>query len=323
MVALPAILGGYGGRASASPPTVRIGILLFGDSRQPQVDGFIDGMKSLGYEPGKSVRYFVRNAGNDRDKLMPLAQSLIARRVNLLVAAGGLEGDTLRAVAAKRGIPVVVLYINAIIERHLVQSRRHPGWGVTGVDNLNAQLSGKRIELLHDLLPHARRVLVLYTPRIAPSRIGMQRAELTARKFNMKIVARVVKTREDILRTMQSLKPGDVDAMLMVPNAPIENALKAIILPQVRRLKLPLMTYSRSFVKAGALASYGANFYDMGNQAARLAGKVLAGIRPENIPFETPKRFVYVINGGVEKELGIKLTDLTRSEVSEFISTGR
>jgi putative ABC transport system substrate-binding protein len=310
-------------RTASSAGTVTLGIVLFGDSRQPQVNGFIDGLADLGYRQGRSVRYLFRNAKNDRGKLRGMVEDLIAQKVKILVAAGGLEADTMRAIAAPRGIPVVVLYINSIVERHLVESRRRPGWGVTGVDNLNAELSGKRMELLHNLLPDAKRVLVLYYKRIAPSRIGVERARAAADKLGMVVDARAVTSRDGIRRVMQELKPGDEDAMLMVPNAPIDNALKDIILPEVRRLKLPLMTHSRSLAKVGALASYGANFYDMGNQAARLAGKVLSGIRPANIPFETPKRFIYTINRDVQSDLNIRLNDLARSQVNEFISTER
>ena len=260
------LLSGCQGQQETSHQHFQIGIVLFGDSRQPQVKGFEDGMAELGYQNGKQISYIVRNAKNDRSKLKAFVQELTAKKVNLLVAAGGLEADIMKKLSASEGIPVVVLYINAIKERGLVDSRRNPGWGVTGIDNLNAELSGKRIEILKELIPKVQRVLVLYYKKIAPSRIGVEQAQIVANKYGIQIIAHAVSSREEVSQVMSNLRPGEVDAMLTVPTAPIDNALKDIILPHLQRLKLPLMTHSKALAQIGAVASYGANFYDMGDR---------------------------------------------------------
>lgn len=314
---------GAGGCQSHQTKPVRIGILMFGNVRKPQVEGFIKGMRALGYQRGKSVVYLIRNAHHHRKKMPGLVRGLIQAKVNLLVGAGGLEADTLKSVASSSHIPVVILYVNAIMVRGLVQSRRHPGWAVTGVDNLDAQISGKRVELLHDLVPAIHRILVLYYPNIDPSRIGMETARRAARKEGLVIDARAVHSLADIRRVMDGLKPGEDDAMLTVPTAQIDNALKKIILPQVRRLRLPLMTHSRLMVQEGALASYCAPSYNLGYQAARLAYKVLNGVKPQNIPFETPKKFVYTINRDALARLHLTLNPQAQTQVDEIISTTR
>jgi putative ABC transport system substrate-binding protein len=298
-----------------------VGIVLFGDSRLPQVDGFKDGLDKLGYKNGESIQYIILNAKNKRPELKILVKELLDQDVDLLVAAGGLEADTMKKMIADKNVPVVVLYINAIIERGLVKSRRSPGWNVTGVDNLNAELSGKRVEVMQELLPDMKRILILYYKKIAPSRIGVKRAQEMAAKKGLIIDARAVSSRDEIRNIMENLKPGEVDAMLTVPTAPIDNAMKEIILPNVNRLKLPLMTHSRPLAEKGALASYGAHFYDMGVQASRLADKVMNGVEPSKIPFETPKKFIYTMNKGVMEELGIELTEISRNQVNEYIST--
>ena len=298
-----------------------VGIVLFGDSRQPQVDGFKDGLDKLGYKNGESIQYIILNAKNKRPELKILVKELLDQGVDLLVAAGGLEADIMKKMIVDKNVPVVVLYINAIIERGLVKSRRSPGWNVTGVDNLNAELSGKRVEVMQELLPDMKRILILYYKKIAPSRIGVKRAQEMAAKKGLIIDARAVSSRDDIRNIMESLKPGEVDAMLTVPTAPIDNAMKEIILPNVNRLKLPLMTHSRPLAEKGALASYGAHFYDMGAQASRLADKVMNGVEPSKIPFETPKKFIYTMNKGVMEELGIELTEISRNQVNEYITT--
>ena len=200
-----------------------------------------------------------------------------------------------------------------------MKSRRDPGWNVTGVDNLNAELSGKRVELMQALLPEMKKILILYYKNIAPSRIGLTKAKEMAEKANIIVDAREVSSRDEINQVMQSLVSGEIDAMLTVPTAPIDNALKELILPHVNRLKLPLMTHSKPLAEKGALASYGANFYDMGDQASRLADKVLKGVEANKIPFETPKKFIYSINNDVKNKIGVHISGVVRNQVNEYI----
>ncbi len=317
IVLMALVLTGCGSPEDTDIKTV--GIVLFGDSRQPQVNGFQEELTRLANDEDFSIRYLIRNAGNKRSALKALVKELADQNVDLLVAAGGLEADTMKEMVAGTKIPVVVLYVNSIIERGLVKSRNDPGWNVTGVDNLNAELSGKRVELMHDLLPGMKKILILYYESIAPSRIGVEKAKEVAEKNGILIDARAVSSRDEIKQTMERLDPGEVDAMLTVPTAPIDNALTEIILPNVYRLKLPLMTHSRPLAEKGALASYGANFYDMGKQAARLAGKVLQGLEARKMPFETPKKILYTVNEKVRQDMGIDLNDVARSQVNEYI----
>jgi len=309
--------------AGCSPdvrPVPHIGILLFGPARQPQVEGFTARMTELGYRRNESIHYTVRTANGNRAKLPGLVKELQAAGVDLMVAAGGLEADAVKerlAVAAT--MPVVVLINNAILERGLVQSRVKPGWPVTGVDNLNAELSGKRVELIHDLLPGAQRILIVYFPDIVPSRMGVASAREAAAKLGLAIDARAVDSLQAIRDIMTRLRPGEVDVMLTVPAALVDHALQDSILPRARELGLPVFANSRSQVEMGALAAYGAPFYAMGRQAARLADKVLRGVDASSIPFETPERFVYSLNTEVQTRLGVTLNDVARAQINDYV----
>ena len=304
-----------------TPSVTTIGVLLFGDSRQPQVDGFVDEMSAAGFSEGESTRYVILNAKNDRKKLPYLVEELLSHSPDLLVAAGGLEADVMNKSKDILGAPVVVLYVNAIVERGLVESRSQSGWNVTGVDNLNAELSGKRVELIKDMLPDTKRILILYYEKIAPSRNGVKEAISVASKLDIEIVARAVKSRDEIKAAMASIKLNEFDAMLTVPTAPIDNALKDIILPKVKELKLPLFTHSRPLAELGALASYGASFYELGKQSARLGLKVLNGVKASNIPFEIPRNYVFTINRDVQQFLGIQLNEITTHQIDDYVVT--
>lgn len=309
------------GCESQKAPPITIGILLFGDSRQPQVDGFMDEMNKTVSSKKYSIRYVIRNAKNNRKILKDLLNELSNEKPDLLIAAGGLEADTMKRNLSANDVPVVVLYVNAIVERGLVNNRHQSGWNVTGVDNLNAELSGKRVEFLHNMLPNAKKILILYYEKIAPSNIGVKEARIVAKKIGIEIDARAISSRDEISIVMKSIKAGEIDAMLTVPTAPIDNALKDIILPEIVRLKIPLFTHSRPLAELGAFASYGADFYELGQQSARLAKKILNGIPASKTPFETPKTFIYTVNKDTQSYLNIKLPELMKHQVNEFTRT--
>jgi len=309
--------------AGCSPPPTpkHIGILLHGESRIPLQTGFLEEMKTLGFVEGTNLRVTTLNSNNDAKLLKPLTEQLLAQPLDLLVAAGGLEAEEIKAQLekAKVQMPVLVLYINAIIERKFVADRRNPGWNVTGIDNLNAELSGKRVELLHDLVPAMKRLLVLYHPKIEPSVLGLQHAREEANKNGIQVVERAVTKADEIKQAMEALQPGDVDAMLLVPTAPIDNELKSVILPNTERLKIPVMAHSRSMLQAGALSSYGAPFTELGRQGARLAQKILTGASASSIPFEVPTKYEYSVKQSALKKLGMELPALVRSQITELI----
>ena len=303
-----------------SPDTVKhLGVLLFGDSRIPQKQGLIDGLKNYGYEENKNLKITLLNAKNDKKQLAPMVRQLIDANVDVLVAGGGLEAEAIKSSGDKKQIPTLVLYINAIIERNFIEDRRKPGWEVTGVDNLNFELSGKRVTLVRDLVPSVSKILILYYPNIKPSTLGVEAAKKQASKLGVTIDARAVKSHEDIKNVMSALQPGEVDAMITVPTAPIDNAMKNIILPEVERLALPLVTHSRKMVEAGALASYGAPFYDMGKQAARLADKILKGSKASSMPFETPVNYLFAVNKSTLQRLNIELSNIAASQINEYL----
>lgn len=318
------VAGALPGCGSAPAGMAHVGVLVIGEARHRVAEGFMHGMNDLGYYEGRTARFTVRDAANDPARLPALVRELLDAGVDLLAAAGGLEADA--AQAALRGqakaVPVVVLYVNGIIERGTVRSRSEAGWAVTGVDNLNAELSGKRVDLLRGLIPAARRILALYSPGIAPSRIGVESATNAAAKFGLRIDAIEVKGGESIEARLAALRPREADALLLVPHARVENALRSIVMPRAEQLGLPVFGFSPGQARAGAVAAYGASFSDIGRQAARLADKVLRGVPPASIPFETPKRYEYSFNAAIARRLGIAPGAVARSQFTEIVESG-
>ena len=315
------MLGACAQPETGSRPVV--GILLFGDSRQPQVEGFQEGMQALGYEPTVGIRYVTRNAQRERDRLLPLAGELVTLAPDLIVAAGGMEADALKQVAASSDVPVLVLYVSGLLERGLVENRSKPEWQVTGIDSLNAELTGKRLALLRELIPDARRVLMLYCPDVEPSGIAARRATEMAEKLGISIDIRKASRPETIRTVMAGLKPGDVDVMLTASAGPVDNSMLDIILPRAEEIDMQVFAHSELLVRWGVLASYGASPFEMGRQAARLATKILHGANASSIPFETPSRLYYVLNKDMLEESNTALSPLTRVQVNKWYSRHR
>jgi putative ABC transport system substrate-binding protein len=303
-----------------APAPPHVGVVLFGESRRVQSEGFVEGLRQLGHIDGETIRLTLVDAMNDRLQLEELVDRLQREGVDLMVAAGGLEADAVRRrlVGRPSSPPVVVIYVNAIIERGLVESRTDSGWQVTGVDNLNAELTGRRLELLHDLLPSAKRILLYYHPRIEPSLIGLEVARRTAEGLGLTIDARAVRDQDALRADLDTLAHGSVDALLLVPAAPIENAID-LLLTYTDELGIPLVALSRAQAEQGATISYGASFHQIGVQAARLADKVLRGQPARTIPFEPPRDYLYTLNRSRLKQLGIELTPTARAQVNDFI----
>ena len=302
-------------------PAKHIGILLHGESRIPLLNAFLQEMKTLGFSDGNNLSITTLNSNNDPKQLVALTQQLLTQPLDLLIAAGGLEAEEIKSQLekSKAHTPVLVLSINSIIERKFVADRRNPGWNVTGIDNLNAELSSKRVELMLDLIPALQRILILYQPKLEPSVMGLQHARNEASQRGIQIVARAVTRSDEIRQAMAALRPDDVDAMLLVPSALIDNELKNVILPVTQRLNIPVMGHSRAMLPSGVVACYGAPISELSRQGARLAQKILNGALASNHPFEVPTKYEYSVNKSALKSLGLELPALVRSQVTEIM----
>ena len=294
---------------NGNKPVPRVGILIYGDSRLPQVEGFMQGMSEYGYIPGKTIQYFQTSAENQPNKLFSLAVQMLKQNPDVLVAGGGLEADAMKqALSGMTTPPVVILQIGSLIERGLVNDPLHPEWAVTGVDNLNVELSAKRIELIRQLNPEVKNIMMFRTPEAQPGMQGVAVAESRARQLGLKVHAKDVYTPADINHVMTTLKPGEMDFLLTVTTPLVNEALKDIILPRAAQIGLPVFVQSRGWGELGAVASFGAPYFNLGVQAARLADKVLKGTPAAEIPFETPANFSFLINPDLLNQYGLVMS---------------
>jgi putative ABC transport system substrate-binding protein len=286
-----------------------VAILMGSNNRQALVDGLQAGMLELGYKESETIIYQIRNAGGDNSKLSTLAKEIVAAKPDLFVAVGGLEADAAKAATAGTALPVVFVGVSSSVDRGLVASLRESKNNLTGVDTAYTELAGKRLELLHQLLPEVKTVAAMNVPSITPSVESLKLVEEAAAGLGIKILVVEVEADGDFAAAAAEVVAGEADALLLFPVAPLQQALADKIYPVLSAQGIPIFGARSEDLKGGVFAFYGGQDSLMGRQAARIADKVLKGTPPTHIPVETPTDLKLTINQAVVKAIGLKLPE--------------
>ena len=284
-----------------APKVFKIAILT--DAMVPwhtTTQGFRDGLKEFGYVEGKNVIFDARAAQGDLTRVAELAAELAQQKPDLLFCVS----DACRRTSGK--IPMVFVQVSDPVRIGLVESIARPGGNVTGIANLRAELTAKRLELFKEVVPSLRRVLVTYDPREKDERDSVEVARSAASRLKLTLLERPITAPLDIEARLAELKEGGHDGILMVQAGPNLN-IAGRSLEVATSNKLPTMYPASFWSKFGALASYGPDQYLQGRQAARLAQKILTGTPPREIPVELPDRIEFIINLKTAKQLGLRV----------------
>jgi len=287
-------------RAQA-PKVFRIAILT--DAMVPwhsTTEGFRDGLKEFGYVEGKNVVFEARAAQGDMTRVPELAAELVQQKPDLLLCVS----DACRKETGK--IPMVFVQVSDPVRIGLVESIARPGGNVTGIANLRAELTAKRLELFKETVPSLRRVLVTYDPREKDERDSVASAKSAASRLGLTLLEHPITAPLDIERGLAELKEGGRDGILIVQSGPNLN-IPGRSLEVAASNRIPTMYPASFWSNFGALASYGPDQHSQGRQAARLAQKILRGTPPRDIPVELPDRIEFIINLKTAKRLGLQV----------------
>ena len=269
---------------------------------------FRKGLGEVGFIEGHNVTIEYRFAGNDLLRLPELVADLIHHRVAVIAATGG-ETGALAAKAATTSIPIVFEAGGDPVERGLVASFNRPGGNVTGITAMNADLEGKRLALLSELVPGAAPLVV-----IAPTDLNTPASQNRIRDVKtigatlgrqIEVLAPVTNSRE-IDATFASLAQRQVRAVF-VATSPIHYSLRMELATAAARHTLPMMSSDRAFVEAGALMSYGADAEDNWRLVGSYVGRILKGDKPADLPVLRPTRFEFVVNMQTARLLRIEI----------------
>jgi putative tryptophan/tyrosine transport system substrate-binding protein len=283
---------GFVGSATAWPLVARaqqraipvVGFLNSGSAAAfaPFVSEFLEGLKEDGFIDGHNVTIEYRWADGQNDRLPTLATDLARRDVAVILASGG-DAPALAAKGASNKIPIIFVSAGDPVRAGLVASLNRPGGNVSGVSFMNSELTAKRLELLHKLVPNARTVGALVNPNY-PAADVQQRALLeTAATTGLQLRIVTAGTGRDIDAGLTRLVEQGAD-MLLITNDPFFQSRRDQIVAPVVHLGLPASFPGREFVAAGGLSSYGPSLTGIYHLAGAYVGKVLKGAKPADLP---------------------------------------
>jgi putative tryptophan/tyrosine transport system substrate-binding protein len=294
--------------AEAQPAaTARIGYLLLPPlAEKPSVErqAFRQGLRELGYDEGRNVIIEYRSAVWNRELLPDLAAELVARKVDVIVAAG--PQATLAAREATKTIPIVMIVEVDPVESGLVTSLARPGANVTGFSANLSGLGGKRLELLHEAVPSMSRVAVIWNPTNTAATSEWKETQAAARTLGLNVESVEVRGAEDFVAALPRILRRSPVAIVMIEDT-LTYSYRLILAEFSLKNRVPAIVAGQAFAEAGGLMSYGARMSDLFRRAANQVDKVLRGAKPADLPVEQPTKFELVINLKTAKALGLTI----------------
>ena len=300
-----AILAGAAtaGAAEKAAPKLRVGVLIAqsGPSETQTIRGLRDGLKELGYKERDNIVIEVKDLKGERAALQPAAAELVKKKADLIFTIG--TRATQAAMAATREIPIVFRHSADPIAIGLVKNLKQPGGNVTGVAAFSPEMTGKRLEILKEILPNLKRVHILYDSNNPFSKTSFAAAKKEATRLSLDVVEHTVKTVDELKSVVGALQQRDGDAIFQVSDDLVESQADAIF-EAARRLGLPTMFDGADWAPKGSMASYGANYHRMGRQAAAMIDKIFKGASPKTLPVERAEKYDLLINLRMANAIG-------------------
>jgi putative ABC transport system substrate-binding protein len=296
---------------------VKIGALTESWGPTPAIVGLRDGLIDLGYRENDHFVVGIRFTEGKRDELPIAARQLVERGADILVPGGGGAYEARALQAATGRIPIVFMSGSDPVRTGLVQSLARPGGNVTGIADLDVELAPKRLEILRELVPGLKRVFFAYAagdPFMVSELDGYREA---ARRLGMTLVERPVHTQTEAQTALSSVQKTEVGAILSPRYLSLN--IPGFIIEAGLREKIPTMLHASFHVEQGGLASYAADLYQLGRQAARLVERIMKGATPADIPVERTTRFELVLNRKTATTLGLRIPPEIVLRVDRFI----
>jgi ABC-type uncharacterized transport system substrate-binding protein len=280
-----------------------------------RLGALVQRLRELGWIEGRTIVIEYRWAEGRNEHLAEVTAEFVRLKVDVIVTAG-----TAAVVTAKQAtsvIPIVFAVAGDPVGTGLVASLARPGGNVTGLSNQSADLAGKRLELLREVVPSLRRLAILANAGSPIGVLEMREAQAAARTLGLEVVTSEIRRVEDIAPAFETLK--DRAEALYVASDPLVTTNRIRISTLALGARLPTMHGQGDSVEAGGLMSYGANYPDLHRRAADYVDKILRGAKPGDIPVEQPTKFDLVINLTTAKVLGLTVPPSQLARADEVI----
>ena len=320
LFAVAVLAGPLDGEAQQATNLPLIGFLLPGPSSDPGVprvlQAFRQGLREQGYVEGQNMAIEFRWAEGQLDRLPALAAELVRLKVSVIVT--GSPQAIQAAKQATETIPIVMGAASDPVAAGFIASLARPGGNVTGVSLMTADLVGKQLELLKELLPKISRVALLGNPANSNYAQGLRQAQDAARAFGVRLQPREARDLSDIDGAFAAITTQGSGAVIVLVDTVLLRYRTRIADHAIRR-RLPTAFGYREFAEAGGLLAYGPSLSDGYRQAATYAGKILRGAKAADLPVEQPTKFELAINLKTAKVLGLTIPQSLLVRADEVI----
>ena len=305
--------------ASAQHPAKlpRIGALISSSPPHPFADAFRRGLQPLGYVEGENIAIEWRYTEGRSDRAAVLAAELVKLNVDVIVAH--FTPAVRAAMVATQTIPIVMAPAGAPVQTGFVDSLARPGGNVTGLSGMDAELGGKRLQLLRDVIPNLARVVVLAStepfsrPFVDAFVDDMQAAATIA---GIRLVPVLVNGPNDFENAFTAMSKAEAQAVIVQG---LFDPHRAIILDLAAKHRLPVMSGDRETTATGGLISYRAKYLVLYERAALYVAKIIKGAKPADLPVEQPTTFELVVNLKTAEALGLTASRSLLGQADEVI----
>jgi len=269
-------------------------------------------LAALGWQSDRNLHLLFRSSNGANEALPALAAELVVQKVDLIVAAG--DPATIAAQRASSTVPVVAICDDMLGSR-LVASMPRPGGNTTGISILASELDVKRLQLLHELAPQARRIGILADPTTISTRPQLANA---ARALGIELVTALAANREEIDLALNRLSGATIGAVNVLAS-PILDDGRAAIIERLNHARLPAIYQWPESAELGGFAGYGPRLAGVVRMAMQIVDKILRGTSPAAIPVEQPTRFELAINRKAAQALDITIPESMLARADEVI----
>lgn len=314
-----------GGAAAAVPVTAPaqqsatavIGVLSPEGPMTGNVNGLVQGLSELGYVEGRNVRFEFRWAEGRFDRLPELAADLVRLKVDVIVAFVTQAAEV--AKKQTRTIPIVMVGVSDPVGAGLAASLAHPGGIVTGTSSLAAALVGKQLELLKLVVPNDSVVATMFNPtNVTFQALQVKEAKAASQRLGVQLRFLEVRAPSEFQAAFDTVVQEKIKALLILID-PLFIANSKTLAQLSINSRLITMTAYRTFADAGALMSYGPNYFDSYKAAAPYVDKILKGDKPADLPIDQSSRFEFVVNMKTAKLFGVEIPPSVLGFASEVI----
>ncbi|HXV84091.1 MAG TPA: ABC transporter substrate-binding protein [Candidatus Binatia bacterium] len=273
-----------------------------------RTEAFRQGLRQLGYVEGENIAIEWRDAQGKRNRLTEFAAELVHLKVDILVTAGG--SATRSAKQTTTVIPVVMTQDRDPVANRFIASLARPGGNITGLSRMAPELSGKKVELLKEIVPVLSQIAVLGRFKEASRATRTETVnelERAADVLKVKLQYVDVQRRDDIEPAFRAAQKAGADAVLWLVPGPVGGTQRPQIAGIAIKSRLPAIYEEATYIEAGGLMSYGVHLPDLDRRAAMYVDMILKGAKPGDLPVQQPIKFELVINLKAAKQIGLTI----------------